>query len=483
MNNSELLQRLGAVCPWWKDPLNWQLHDPDIAVLQQGGRLFYEPRPLQNLEPGGLYILRGPRRVGKSVELKRAIYALLQSGISPRRIIHFPCDELNANDLERLVKMARTIATRSADEPRYWFLDEITAVSGKWWTTIKWLRDNDAGFRSDCVVLTGSSMRGLDDAVKALAGRRGDARDSDRLLLPMGFRQFCRATGLRLPDDGLHISASEFRDPASAAAIGELLPWLEDLILAWEAYLSVGGFPRAVSDFLQKSEVQPDFTNALWEVISGEALRRAREFTPAKAQLLLALLASALTQPVNLTSLGRNLGVAPATARERVDDLVATFTAWLCYPATPQGRPDHASPSASHPKCYFTDPLLARLACIRDSDNTACPQVSALSEQQFGLTLLRQMEGLQPGSFPQFASVMYARPTRREVDFVGPSMRGVAFESKYVDDRWRRETATLRVLTDRGVIVTRSVLDLGGEVWAVPVSVAAWLLEPPITKG
>ena len=42
-----------------------------------------------------------------------------------------------------------------------WFLDEITAVSGKWWTTIKWLRDNDAGFRSDCVVLTGSSMRGL----------------------------------------------------------------------------------------------------------------------------------------------------------------------------------------------------------------------------------------------------------------------------------------------------------------------------------
>jgi hypothetical protein len=88
VNNSELLQRLGAVCPWWKDPLNWQLHDPDIAVLQQGGRLFYEPRPLQNLEPGGLYILRGPRRVGKSVELKRAIYALLQSGISPRRIIH-----------------------------------------------------------------------------------------------------------------------------------------------------------------------------------------------------------------------------------------------------------------------------------------------------------------------------------------------------------------------------------------------------------
>ena len=87
---------------------------------------------------------------------------------------------------------------------------------------------------------------------------------------PWAFVNFAGPQAFACRTTELHISASEFRDPASAAAIGELLPWLEDLILAWEAYLSVGGFPRAVSDFLQKSEVQPDFTNALWEVISGE---------------------------------------------------------------------------------------------------------------------------------------------------------------------------------------------------------------------
>ena len=480
MNTSQLLARLGTVCPWWRDPSGWQYQDPDLRAVQ-ATRLSYEPKPLENLELGGLYILRGPRRVGKSVELKRAILGLLEAGVSPRRIIHFPCDELNAEDLSKLVTAARTVATASEAEPRYWFLDEITATSGKWWTTVKWLRDNNPGFQQDCVVLTGSSMRGLDEAVKALAGRRGPASDSERLLLPMGFRQFWRATArlAQTPDEKLRVNAWEFREPICREAIGQVVPWLDDLILQWEAFLSVGGYPRAVSDFLRTSEVQPDFTNALWDVISGEALRRARDFTPAKAQLLLALLAGSLTQSLNLASLGAQLGTTGSTSRERVEDLIAAFTCWPCYPMSPRGYPDHAAPLGTHPKCYFTDPLLARLACQRDPDNIPCPDPSALSEQQFGLTLLRQRENLQPGSYSQFASVMYARTSSKEVDFTGPWMKKVAFESKYVDSGWKRETRTLRALTDRGVILTRSVLDLEGDVWAVPVSVAAWLLDPP----
>lgn len=483
MNTSQLLSRLGTVCPWWRDPEGWQYQDPDIRTTLSGP-IFYEPKPLENLELGGLYILRGPRRVGKSVELKRAILGLIKAGISPRRVIHFPCDDLNAEDLGRLVTAARTIATVSEAEPRYWFLDEVTATSGKWWTTVKWLRDNNPGFREDCVVLTGSSMRGLDEAVKALAGRRGPAADSERLLLPMGFREFCKSTvRLRgMPDERLFVNAWEFRDQVCRDAIGDIVPWLEDLILSWEAYLNVGGYPRAVSDFLQHSEVQPDFTNALWDVISGEALRRARDFTPAKAQLLLALLAGALTEPLNLASLGEKLGIAPSTGRERVEDLVAAFTCWPCYPISPRGHPDHGAPAGAHPKCYFTDPLLARLACQRDPDNIRCPEASALSEQQFGLTLLRQRESQQPGLYAQFASVMYARTSSKEVDFTGPWMKQVAFESKYVDSGWRRESRTLRAHTERGVILTRSVLDLEGDVWAVPVSVAAWLLDPRAPK-
>jgi hypothetical protein len=65
------------------------------------------------------------------------------------------------------------------------------------------------------------------------------------------------------------------------------------------------------------------------------------------------------------------------------------------------------------------------------------------------------------------------RRESKEVDFTGPWMSGVVFESKYTDASWKRETRTLRALTDRRVILTRGVLDLGGDVCAVPVSVAS----------
>lgn len=479
MNTSQLLQRLGAACPWWREAAIWHQRDPDLRGVL-GARFGYEPLPLEGLREGGLYILRGPRRVGKSVEIKRAIHRLLRKGVAPRRIIYFPCDELVAGDLDKLIKAARYVATRSETQPRYWFLDEITAIGGKWWATIKWLRDNDPDFRADCVVLTGSSMRGLDEAVKALAGRRGRVADSERLLLPMGFRQFCKATARSVPSEGLAVDAAEFRDPHTADAIGEAVPWLEDLILAWEAYIDIGGYARAVNDFLEQSAVGVDFTNSLWDVVSGEALRRARDFAPAKSQLLLTLLAAALTNPLTMSALSQNLGVAPQTAQERVADLTAAFICWPCYPTMMRRRvPDHRSAKGSHPKVYFTDSLLARLACLRDPSNTPCPDPSAVSEQQFGLTLLRQAERQQPGSFSQFTSLLYARTSTKEVDFTGPWMQGVAFESKYVDASWKREATTLRALTDRGVIVTRSVLDLEGDVWAVPVALAAWLLDAP----
>ncbi len=42
------------------------------------------------------------------------------------------------------------------------------------------------------LVLTGSSSRNLTQAIGSLASWRGAAVDSDRLLLPMGFRTFVR---------------------------------------------------------------------------------------------------------------------------------------------------------------------------------------------------------------------------------------------------------------------------------------------------
>ncbi len=230
MNEGQLIRALAAGNAWWRDP-QWERDDRDLRPLAATA-LDYEPEPLVDVAPNGLYVLRGPRRVGKSLEIKRAISRLIRAGVPPRAIIHFACDELGVGDLQRLVKAAREVLTQGLEGPRYWFLDEITNVP-RWPETIKWLRDNTA-FGDDCVVLTGSSARDLADAQKQLAGRLGAAVQPDRLLLPMGFRAFARAMdleGLPQPDP---VRVRDFVSVEVDAAFVELLPWLDTLLSTWE---------------------------------------------------------------------------------------------------------------------------------------------------------------------------------------------------------------------------------------------------------
>ncbi len=181
VNEGQLTRALTAGNAWWRDP-QWERDDRDLRPLAATA-LDYEPSPLSDVVPDGLYVLRGPRRVGKSLEAKRAISGLIQRGVQPRSIIHFACDELGRGDLQRLVNAGREVLTRGMEGARYWFLDEITSVPA-WPEAIKWLRDNTA-FGEDCVVLTGSSARDLTDAQKHLGAALLEGRHASRGITPL----------------------------------------------------------------------------------------------------------------------------------------------------------------------------------------------------------------------------------------------------------------------------------------------------------
>jgi len=468
MNEGQLIRALAAGNAWWRDP-QWERDDRDLRRLTATA-LEYQPLPLSDVVPDGLYVLRGPRRIGKSLEAKRAISQLIARGVQPRSVIHFACDELGRGDLQRLVNAGREVLTRGVEGARYWFLDEITSVPG-WPEAIKWLRDNTA-FGEDCVVLTGSSARDLADAQKQLAGRLGSATESDRLLLPMGFRQFARAMGL----DGLPqpnpITARDFMSPDTDSAFVELLPWLDMLLSTWELYLRVGGFPRAVSDQLAHGDVQNDFVRALWDVTAGEAIRGAGT-TPAQVQAMLGRLSRSLTSPLTIESLRQDMGVdSPHTAKARLQDLVFAYLAWPCHK-----RDGNGPKLSAQSKYYFIDPLMARLAHLRSSGMLAEADASALSEQQLGIELLRNMEREQPGGYAHFSDVMYQRTTSKEVDFCGPRFGSLGFEGKYVDRGWKQQARTIRSAFGAGVLATRGLLDTSGDVWAVPAPFIAWMLN------
>ncbi len=149
-----LAQELSRTNTWWKSSTWWR-HDPDLVEAEQL-ELDYRPECLVDLEPGGLYILRGPRRVGKTVAIKQAIRALIDGGIDPRSIVSASADGWVERDLRTLAQNT-ALPPRRSDERRWWFIDEVTAIKGDWPAQVKWLRDNDPAFRSATVVLTGSN--------------------------------------------------------------------------------------------------------------------------------------------------------------------------------------------------------------------------------------------------------------------------------------------------------------------------------------
>jgi uncharacterized protein len=470
MNDSQLRRLLAERSPW-RARAGWEAEDPD---LRAAGRLplDYEPEPLADIHAPGLYVLRGPRRVGKSLELKRTIARLLAAGADPKTVFYCSCDGLSKQDLRRLVAQGHSV-TRTLPGPRYWLLDEVSAVPG-WSETIKELRDQDTTFREACVVLTGSSARDLEQARKDLADRRGGIADSDRLLLPMGFREFCRALG-GLDELPLEvIRPKDFLTPQAEHAISALEPWSDALADAWELSLDVGGFPRAVGEFIAQGAVSDGFIQGLWDVVLGDAIRAA-PMSEADVTALLDRLASNLCSPINASRIARDVGLSGHQAAiNRIEDLVRAFLAWRCHRIR-DGRPN----TAAQRKLYFVDPLVAQLA-HRHNPGFPAPDAAKLTQQQIGLALARAVSLHAPTAFVQTDRVMYERTdTGAEIDFVGPDLE-IPFECKYTDGKWRKEALTMTARYGRGVMVTRSPLLTGPDepIWAIPAGILGWLLTP-----
>jgi uncharacterized protein len=457
---------LAATNRWWRTPA-WADADRQLKTAATAP-FSYRAGCLRDLRPGGLYLLRGPRRAGKSTEIKYAIVDLLDAGVPPRNIIHAAVDGWRAADIRTMIMGAAETFLGGVTGTRYWFLDEISSVVGDWPNTIKNLRDNDPAFAEDTVVLTGSSAARLHEVRKALAGRRGEVTNTDRTLLPMGFTDVVAAAGVGLPPI-TPVTTSDLRSKTARAQVHELLPYLSDLVALWEAYLRVGGFPQAVASWRRTGDVSEPVVDALWDVVYGDAIIEAR-FSAPQTMTLLARLAANLCSPLVLADLARDVDADRTTVRGRLADLAENFLAWPCHQE--QGL---APKLSAQSKWYFADPLLARLAALRQLGSE--PDFTKLSQQQIGIALLRSLNAAAIGDIADHDAVLYYRSrTRAEIDFVGRRLGGVAVESKYTDATTGRDVQTIVASPWQGIIASRSVVKYGEQLDILPAPMVALLL-------
>ena len=461
--------------PWWRDPANIR-NDSDLREVDQAP-LKYEPDCLEGLEAGGLYILRGPRRVGKTVAVKQTIRALLAAGVNPRAIVQVAVDGWDAKDL-------RTVATNTAlpkiadGEIRYWFIDEISAVTGDWAQQIKWLRDNDDAFRHATVVLTGSDATALTEATGVLAGRRG-AIDVDRVLMPMGFRTFVKMIVPRgdIPDLGL-LGLDQLHSHDAQRLFESSTPWLSVLTDAWERYLQYGGFPQSVAAAVVSDPIPSTFVDAMFHVIFRDAFGTSR-LPEATAVALLARLWDNLGSPSNLTSVGEELGISKEVVGRHVGYLHDSYLLWECQRVEESGgSPTWTPVPGAQRKLYATDPVLARLPHLRNS-RWSDPDITALTEMQIGMAIRRRILTNRTALAPDESVFYYRTPSRKEVDFVSEYLGKSAIEGKYVErGSWASEAATVNASPWRGILVTRNVLDVAGrDAWAVPAGTLAFVID------
>lgn len=472
MRTTDIDAELVASNPWWRDPEGWR--ETDVQLRAAGrSELRYEPRPLRDLEEGGLYILRGPRRVGKSTAVKQLVAELLDAGSPPRTVLYVSVEGRSAQDVVDIVRRGATRWLQGDPGRRVWLIDEITGARGAWPEHIKRLRDSDPAFSADTVILTGSSAAKFDEARKLLAGRRRAER-SDRTLFQMGFADVAGALGVELPEPP-GWQPSELSDKAAVEdAVDRYRPWMPALIDAWDHYLSVGGYPQAVAAE-RKGPAEGEgvvLTESLLDVIHGDAFQGAG-LTETQTETILRSISSSLGSLFSVQGLADAVGLAFATARDRLDALRRAFVAF------PVHREQGLAPKPrSQSKWYFSDPRLARLAADLGVGNP--PHLTMLSEQQVAVALLRALEAASPGAAVRHDRLLYYRSrTGAEIDFVSPSFPASCVESKFVDRRWGRAFQTIEASgRSAGVVATRSGVRRHEGGWALPAGLLAFLLSP-----
>jgi predicted AAA+ superfamily ATPase len=215
----ELSENLRTLNPWWVGRPG-----PDLPSFRRWAfeRLLRLVR--QGITPAA--VLRGPRRVGKTVLLRQIIESLLAEGIESKRILYVPFDELPAlrNILEPVLAISRWYEenvlgktfneTGKQGRPAFLFFDEVQNLDA-WAPQIKNLVDN----HTVRTLVTGSSSLRIEAGRDSLAGRITTLDLGPLLLREIAQLRFGHAESPCWTDNGLDsIVHPEFWHAAVAQA-------------------------------------------------------------------------------------------------------------------------------------------------------------------------------------------------------------------------------------------------------------------------
>ncbi|MBL6992186.1 MAG: ATP-binding protein [Bacteriovoracaceae bacterium] len=267
----------------------------------------------------GLFVIRGPRQIGKTSWLK----TILSSEV--KRIGYQKCFYLSCENVENRKELTEILKSlRSCD---LILLDEISYIKD-WALSIK--HEIDLG-KTKTLILTGSNATDLRKGGEQLPGRFGGGYEYN--LLPMGI--------------------SEFQKMRQQARWPNL-----DKVELLKLFFKVGGFPAALAESGKSAKTPFKARETYKKWLLGDFLKlgkRESYFRELIGQLALTLGTSiSLQKIVQKTGLGSH-----HTALEYIETLEDCFALRKLFAINPDNSSYHFRKDK---KFYFTDPLIFWIA-------------------------------------------------------------------------------------------------------------------------
>lgn len=265
--------------PWWQDA---KLIEQDEKILDfENQKIKYVPDFVNNdFSISGVYILKGPRQVGKSTALKLLIRKLIQKEkIDPEQIFFFQCDIVE--DFKELAEVIETYLGGLSDknQHKYLILDEISFVE-EWPRAIKHLIDR-GDIKNASVILSGSLSLELRGGAELMPGRRGKAGKIDFELLPVDFSQYLALNKIDIPDFKFSdlLENSSMRKILSDKKLGAIAGQKVAIEKCFEKYLLSGGFLSAINEMEAEKKISDATYRIYWQWLKGDLLKLERKET------------------------------------------------------------------------------------------------------------------------------------------------------------------------------------------------------------
>ncbi len=323
--------------PWFSAPVEIIKEDEKLKELDSQ-HFQWQPEILDEISyQPGVFVLRGPRQVGKTTVVKLLIKKLLlEKKVPPSSVFYYSCEDLqNFQDLNNLIFSFFDLAGSLPAGKRYIFLDEISFVR-EWQRSIKSFVES-AGGKNIFFFLTGSSTIDLEFSGERLPGRRG-AYTRDYLFLPLTFGEFVKLTSPELfpPEEKKQLL---------------ILPKLRAKL---HQYLLTGGFPKAINNYFKNRNISQSIYELYISWVLGDIhkLNKSDKFL----NNLLAVLQKHESSTFSYQSLARESGII---SHLTVQDYLAVLEKmFVLFPIDAFSIAEKKPSYKKNHKNYFYDPFI-----------------------------------------------------------------------------------------------------------------------------